>query len=99
LAGGWIPVLPKVVAEPSFAAELEREPLFRRFVELAESSGMRPTPSVRGAAYLVRVLESTAERVASDSRLPADGAFGEANRELETYFSKLPRRPNRRVGP
>lgn len=99
LAGGWIPVLPNVVAEPSFAAELEREPLFRRFVELAESPGMRPTPAVRGAAYLVRVLESTAERLASDSRLSAREALREANQELEVYFSQLPRKPGRRVDP
>lgn len=96
LTGGWIPVLPEVVAEPQFAAELEREPLFRRFVELAESPGMRPTPAVRGAAYLLRVLESTAERLASDSRLSAGEVLREANRELEVYFSGLPRLPVRR---
>jgi hypothetical protein len=90
-------VLPQVVAEPLFLTELEREPLFRQFVDLASSPGMRPTPAVRGAAYLTRVLESTAERIASDSRLSAAAAFQSAQQELKTYLSALPRVPARRT--
>ena len=97
VAGGWIPVLPEVVAEPLFLTELEREPLFRKFVDLASSPGMRPTPAVRGAAYLTRVLESTAERIASDSRLSAAAAFQSSQQELKTYLSALPRVPARRT--
>lgn len=91
LAGGWLPVTPAVVAEPEFAAELERDPLFRQFVTLAGSAAMRPTPSVRGAGYLVRVLEATAERVAGNTRLSAAEALQAANREVEAYLRGLPR--------
>jgi len=89
IAGGWIPVTPDVVAEPRYQAALEANPIFRRFVQLAGSDRLLPTPVVRGAGYLQRLLESTAERVASDPALSPEQELTAANQQLEDYLRSL----------
>jgi len=89
IAGGWIPVTPEVVSEPKYQAALSSDPIFRRFVELASSKQLQPTPVVRGAGYMQRLIESTAERVASDTSLSPELELNAANRQLEDYLKSL----------
>jgi ABC-type glycerol-3-phosphate transport system substrate-binding protein len=89
IAGGWIPVAPAVVSEAKYQDALAADPIFRRFVQLASSSQLQPTPVVRGAGYLQRLLESTAERVASDPSLSPEQELKAANRQLEDYLQSL----------
>ncbi|MFM7116883.1 MAG: hypothetical protein ACKO0N_09635, partial [Planctomycetota bacterium] len=89
IAGGWIPVTPAVVSEAKYQAALAADPIFRQFVQLASSPQLQPTPVVRGAGYLQRLLESTAERVASDPSLSPEQELKAANRQLEDYLQSL----------
>jgi multiple sugar transport system substrate-binding protein len=89
IAGGWIPVTPAVVFEAKYRAALAADPIFRQFVQLASSPQLQPTPVVRGAGYLQRLLESTAERVASDPSLSPEQELKAANQQLEDYLQSL----------
>ena len=89
IAGGWLPVTPAVVVEPKYQAALAADPIFSKFVQLASSPQLQPTPVVRGAGYLQRLLEATAERVASDPSLSPEQELRAANRQLEDYLRSL----------
>lgn len=58
--GGWIPVRQTVIDDPVFQQFLDRQPLFRPFVELATSENQYPFPIVRGAAMFRRTVEDAA---------------------------------------
>ncbi len=88
-AGGWIPVSPEVVKTPEFQSFLKTDPLFRQFVSLASSPRMLPTPTIRGASYLVRLLEATAERVSGNPNLSAAEELRAANEEFKQYQQSL----------
>ena len=75
--------------EPKYQAALAADPIFKKFVQLARSPQLQPTPVVRGAGYLQRLVESVAERVASDPSLSPERELKAANRELETYLQSL----------
>ena len=62
-AGGWIPVSPRVVSEVRFQEYLERNPLFRRYVELAQSDNQLTYPVMPGATFMVRKVNAMTEQV------------------------------------
>jgi multiple sugar transport system substrate-binding protein len=62
VAGGWIPVSGEVMEHPTFQEFLEEQPLFKTFVELAESPNQIPTPVVPGAPFFKREIEKAAEQ-------------------------------------
>ena len=60
VAGGWIPVLPSVAAEPVFQQYLDEQPLFAEFVRLSAQPDQVPTPVIPGAAYFYRTINDAA---------------------------------------
>lgn len=89
LQGGWLPVSPRVIASQQIQTALQTDPLYQQFVGLAGSPALQPTPVVRGAGYLTRLLESTAERVASDVRLSPERELEAANQQMQQYLRSL----------
>jgi multiple sugar transport system substrate-binding protein len=62
IRGGWIPVTPAVVQQPTFQAHLLRQPLWNTFLAMAQSPYQHPRPNIRGAMKLDRELQAVAER-------------------------------------
>lgn len=61
--GGWVPVSPRVVAEPGFQAMLSQRPLMRTFVDLAASKHQRATPPIPVGGFYFREVNSAAQDV------------------------------------
>lgn len=59
--GGWIPPSPQVALQPEYQTFLNRQPLFRKFVELASSPNQTPRPNLRGTVTLDREVRAVAE--------------------------------------
>jgi multiple sugar transport system substrate-binding protein len=65
-AGGWIPVSPRVLSDPSFQEYLTVHPLFSKFIELAVSPNQIPIPIIPGAEKLKRELNQAVFGVMQD---------------------------------
>jgi multiple sugar transport system substrate-binding protein len=92
--GGWIPVSAQVVTEPQFQSALQRDSLFGKFVELAGSANQLPTPMVRGAGYLQRAIELSAERVSGDATLDPLRELARVNDDIRRYLTGLSSPPS-----
>jgi multiple sugar transport system substrate-binding protein len=78
-AGGWIPVSPHVVKQPSFERYLRGNALFAKFVELASSPNQVPWPVTPGATYFQREITRTCEEAMyRDDAPPSDVMLREA---------------------
>jgi multiple sugar transport system substrate-binding protein len=62
-AGGWIPVSPLVVAQPAYQEALERWPLLRQFVALADSPNELPVPALPVASLYYQEVVAAAQEV------------------------------------
>lgn len=62
-AGGWIPATQQVVEQKEYQQLLDREPLMRKFVELATSENQQPTPAIPLAPAYQRAVNAAAEDV------------------------------------
>ena len=80
--GGWIPVSRSVISTESFQAYLNENPMFRTFVELANSPNQHPTPPVVGAGQIKRALEDAGYRAMYD----ADSDSAELLHSIQSSF-------------
>lgn len=71
-AGGWIPASRHVVRQSVFQQFLGDHPLFRTFVELAESENQQPTPPLPIASFYSRELDAAAQDVMYRDADPAE---------------------------
>ena len=95
VSGGWIPVSPKVVADPNFQKFLSEDPLFNEFVELAASQNQFPIPMVPAGPKLKRTVEAASYRImnepdASDANALAilEEAEAEVQKAIDTASSR-----------
>lgn len=92
IAGGWIPVSPQVVEQPSFQKYLAAEPLFAEFVRLAGSEHQYPVPVMPGAPLLRREIENVGELALSDDRAAdAQTLLAEAERRVNEHLARQAR--------
>lgn len=86
-AGGWIPVSTRVVRQPRFQSYLAEQPLFARFVELAESPNQVPTPVVPGAPYFQRTInEAASKAMYVEAAPPLSDLLQEAARAIQVQL-------------
>jgi len=89
VAGGWIPVSQQVVDEPTFQAFLEKEPLFRTFIELAGSKNQYPVPVIPGAPYFNNEVKNLAESaMASPTKPDLSQMLQEAETRIQSHIDR-----------
>ncbi len=97
-AGGWIPVSAHVVRQPRFQSYLAAQPLFARFVELAESPDQIPTPVVPGAPFFQRTInEAASKAMYVEAAPPLLDVLQEATRAIQVQLDA--NKETRRVAP
>ncbi len=88
-AGGWIPVSRQVVAEPYFQKFLADNPLFRRYVELAQSENQFTYPMVPGATFFVRKVNAMTEKVFLQPNAPVEPEIDATRQLIQNQISRI----------
>jgi multiple sugar transport system substrate-binding protein len=87
-AGGWVPAAQEVVERPAFQSYLERNPMFRLFVELSASPNELPTPAIPGAQFFQDEISRAAEDALA-GRLPARAAIQNATQRVRARLTEV----------
>ena len=87
-AGGWIPVSQEVVETARFQQYLDENPLFRPFVDLAQSPHQFPVPIVPGAAMFKRTVEAAGYEVMSYPDRPVTPILRKANERIQQQLQR-----------
>lgn len=90
--GGWIPVSRDVVETAEFQSFLNREPLFRAFVELAASPNQFPLPPIPGAPQMKRMVEQAGYEVMNDLSREPEVILRETNLRFQQHLERRRRR-------
>ena len=87
-SGGWIPVSRSVTQSSEFKDYLQQNPLFAKFVELAESPNQFPVPPVVGAALFRRTVEGAAYEAMTHPDRDVGEILQQANREIQAHLER-----------
>jgi ABC-type glycerol-3-phosphate transport system substrate-binding protein len=94
--GGWIPPSQQVVDQPRFQQYLRENPLFARFVELADGRQV-PTPVIPGARMYEReVNRAVARSLYTDNPDDAGSLLKAAQRKVQQQMDRV---QGRKEGP
>ena len=88
-AGGWIPVTTNVLETREFQTHLKSNPLFGRYVELAQSENQFTYPLVPAAPFFVRTLNAVNESLMADPQKDVEEELAKAERKIRRQLKQV----------
>lgn len=91
VAGGWIPVSDDVIRTQDFQEFLVEDPLFAKFVTLAESPNQFPVPVIPGAPMFKRSVESAAYQAMNEPGIDIEKLLQETESQIQESLRRASR--------